>query len=88
MSESDLERDFVKECEHRGWLAVKLNLKGYRGWPDRMIIGPLGQVRFVELKVPFGRLSPSQEVVHDLLWQRNIKVHIPTRGEDFERIFE
>lgn len=46
--------DFLdEEVERRGGFTVKLNPKGYKGIPDRLVVLP-GRIMFVELKRPRG----------------------------------
>ena len=43
--------------------AVKLNTMGRRAWPDRMFIGPLGRVLYVEFKKEGKEPTPLQRAV-------------------------
>lgn len=83
--ERNVERLFVKEAVRRGWLVLKLNVTGHRGWPDRMVVG-LGMVRFVELKRPGkkGLIEPMQLQIHGQLRQRGFRVTIVRGPEDFQ----
>jgi len=51
--ETDVETFLDKQVERRGGFTVKLNPKGYKGIPDRLVVLP-GRIIFVELKRPKG----------------------------------
>jgi hypothetical protein len=59
--ESDVERKVVADVERRGGIALKLNLQGNRGWPDRLALLPNGVVVFIEMKRPGEKLRKLQE---------------------------
>lgn len=60
MRESSIEQKLVRGLRARGWRAVKFVSPGNDGMPDRLVLGPLGRVIFVELKTETGRLSAVQ----------------------------
>jgi hypothetical protein len=49
--EKAIERRFVQNMKRLGIVALKLNLSGNVGWPDRMILLPGGRPLFIEFKV-------------------------------------
>lgn len=51
--ETAIEDYLNSEVERRGGFTVKLNPKGYKGIPDRLVVLP-GRLVFVELKRPKG----------------------------------
>jgi len=53
--EEKLEDLLVEEIERIGGLCIKLEVKGDRGWPDRLCILPGGLTVFVEVKRPDGK---------------------------------
>ena len=61
MAERSVEKRLVEGVEALGGVTMKLEVPGSRFWPDRLLIGPNGQVVFVELKTDAGRLSRGQE---------------------------
>jgi hypothetical protein len=67
VSEARIERYLVAVVKHHGGFALKLNLIGRRGWPDRLVLIPGGHCCFVELKRPGARPRKLQERVHQLL---------------------
>lgn len=62
-SEAVIETFFIDRIRKIGGMSIKL-VPYTRGLPDRLVIFPTGQIRFVELKTPVGRLSPAQKVWH------------------------
>ena len=59
--EAKIETRLVNAVKRIGGIALKLEVKGHVGWPDRLCILPGGLVFFVEVKTPTGRLSPQQK---------------------------
>lgn len=62
MRESDIERHFVRRVKALGGVAYKFVSPSHRGVSDRIVCLPDGQVWFVELKAPGGRLEALQKV--------------------------
>lgn len=87
MKESKLELKFVHACTDRGWVTLKLNVKGRRGWPDRLVIAYSPRIRLVELKTSKGKLSPMQESVHEMLRLRGIRVYVIRGVREFGEFF-
>ncbi len=48
--EADEEAKLVRHAVNTGWLAMKINILGHRGWPDRLFIGPRGLTVWIEMK--------------------------------------
>jgi len=60
--ESLVETHFVQRVEQDlHGVALKLEVKGRRGWPDRIALLPVGVTFYVELKAPGGKLSRMQK---------------------------
>lgn len=57
MLEKSVEDYLVAEVTKRGGFCIKLNPKGYKGIPDRLVILPGGVPIFVELKRPKGGVT-------------------------------
>lgn len=60
MLEKAIEARLLKECNKLGWLCLKQNVVGRRGYPDRLIITNKGTHIWVELKTDTGRLTEGQ----------------------------
>lgn len=59
MIEKDIEEKICDAARDSGWLVLKLTSPSRRGAPDRMLIRD-GDVVFLEIKTPKGRLSAPQ----------------------------
>lgn len=68
-NESAFESDFCAILRDHGWQPLKL--EGPKGWPDRTILSPFGEVFFFEFKNPNGggRLSDAQKYWAEKLTQ-------------------
>ncbi len=74
--ESSIEAYLVSSIEGVGGECLKLEVKGRRGWPDRICVLP-GVVFFVECKRPVGgRLSAMQKIRIRELKHLRVKVFI------------
>lgn len=63
--EISIEAYLVKRVEELGGIAVKMNIQGRVGWPDRLVVLHGGRTLYVELKRPKGgRVSATQKHVH------------------------
>jgi|GEM_PF-854780 len=80
--EQDIEEPFVAHVYAAGCWAVKLNLQGRRGMPDRMIVGPDGFILFVELKRLGREPDELQKFVHKGLRKFGFTVVVPDNLED------
>jgi len=71
MLERELEAVLVRHCRERNVKCLKWVSPSEAGVPDRILIGPNGQVGFVELKRPGGKLTPLQARFADMLLARS-----------------
>lgn len=55
MLEKDIENRLVQAVEKAGGQALKFEVPGKAGMPDRIILVPGGRVIFVEVKAPGGK---------------------------------
>lgn len=60
ISESKVEKYFVREVKKLGARTYKFVSPGINGVPDRIVIWPGGSTTYVEIKQTFGRLKPHQ----------------------------
>lgn len=81
--ESSLERYFVARCREIG--AIPMKIQRLRGWPDRLVLWPGGEVDFVELKAPGGKVAPMQTWVHEKLRQYAFDVYCFSDRLEIER---
>lgn len=57
-------------------MAIKLNIGGRRGLPDRMVIGPGGKVLFLEFKRPGEKATKYQFFIHNVLRNYGFTVYV------------
>ena len=76
MLEKQIEAKFLKECKKLGWLCLKQNVIGRRGYPDRLIVTNKGRYIWVELKTDKGVLSEAQKNAIEELRKHEAEVHI------------
>jgi Holliday junction resolvase-like predicted endonuclease len=75
MLESRIESQVVVWAQARGWVTLKLNVRGRRGWPDRIFIRK-GKVIFIEFKAPGGRPTKLQLHMIGLLGTHHMSVYL------------
>jgi hypothetical protein len=61
MREKNIETKLTKAVKSMGGLALKLNILGFDGMPDRLVLLPHGKLAFIELKAPGKYPRPLQE---------------------------
>jgi hypothetical protein len=81
-----LELRCVEKIERLGGSALKLALAGARGFPDRTVLMPGGQVSFYEFKrQKVGVVSAQQAVWRRLLTLLGFGVYLIDSDADFDR---
>lgn len=70
-------------AKQRGDLYWKLNIPGFPGVPDRLILSTGGRARFVEFKAPGKKPTPLQEAWHRKLRAMGFDVRVIDNVEDF-----
>lgn len=86
--ESTLEREVVKYAKLKGILCIKFTSPSRRGVPDRLLIGPLGDVYFLELKQKGKMPTPLQWREIGILNKHNIRASYVDNFEDAKRIID
>ncbi len=87
-AESKVENDFVADLEEWGFMhnidvvTLKLNLRGRKGWPDRLVMWEGGHMMFIEFKRPGEEPRRLQVYVHKQLRALGfeVQVHDNTRN--------
>ena len=87
-TEKSIEAKFVRECAKRGWLSLKQNVIGRRGYPDRLVVRQDGLHVWIELKRPGGRLSEGQKVAIGQLEQHGAFVFVCFSADEAIGIIE
>ena len=62
--EKKIETKFMRWVTSLGSKCLKMNPRGHKGQPDRMVVAPDGIILFIEFKVPGGDLTPLQAQFH------------------------
>jgi hypothetical protein len=79
--ESHLENYFARKVKEAGGMAIKFNPTTNAGLPDRIVFYK-GRTWLVELKMPKGRVSPVQQVMHNRFKLHGFPVTIVRTKED------
>lgn len=75
MRESTIEQAAVDYATQLGYLHLKLNVKGRRGWPDQEFVRQ-GVVLFIEFKAPGEEPTELQKYIHRLLREHKMLVYV------------
>lgn len=87
--EASLEERCVQRVERLGGLALKLQIPGVRGFPDRTILLPECTVFFAEFKrLKTGRVSTQQNRWAERLRARGFAVYFVDHESQFEYILQ
>lgn len=78
--ERKLENKVRKWAEARGIITLKLNMRGMRGWPDRLFIKD-GVAYFIEFKTASGKVSLIQQHVFERLARAGMGVAVVSSFE-------
>jgi len=84
--ESEVERAGTREAKRLGALFVKLNIRGRRGWPDKLYLFSGPRVLFVEYKRKGGKARPDQDRVHQRLRRRGFAVAVIDSKEHAQKV--
>ena len=85
--ESQIEHHLVQRVEEIGGLCLKFVSPGRVGVPDRIVILPGGEVIWVELKAPGGKVSPAQARMHKRLRELTQEVRVVWSDSQIRRLF-
>jgi hypothetical protein len=84
--ESNLEERCVQIVERLGGMALKLQIPGVRGFPDRTILMPGAKVWFAEFKrIKSGRVSSQQLRWIERLGRAGFPAYVIDNEDDFEK---
>jgi len=87
-AETAIEQDYVDYVEDLGYECLKLNLRGNRGWPDRLTPLDAGRSLFIEFKRPGEDPDGLQWHRIDYLRRRGHAVYVCESSERAIEIFE
>lgn len=86
--EKDIEAKVVKHAKDLGCLAYKFTSPSRRSVPDRLFIGPQGQVMLIEFKRLGGQSTPAQAVEIMKLQNQHVKVWIVDNVEQGKKFVD
>lgn len=85
--EKEIEKPVVKWARANGWLVLKLNVQGRRGWPDDLFVGgPPLCVLMIEFKRPGERPRKLQDWTIRQLQKKGLEVYVCDNKDDAVRI--
>ena len=71
--EKKIQGRFLRKAKDRGWRCRRLNGTGAKDWPDVLVIAPY-TICLIEFKRPkYGKLSPTQELLHTAFRTLNVE---------------
>jgi Holliday junction resolvase len=76
MLESTIQSKAVKVLEKKGWVVIRLKATSVSGWPDLICLKEPNRCIFIEMKRPKGKVSPMQQMKHDLLRLMKFEVYV------------
>lgn len=85
--ESSIERSIKYYVASKGGMVIKQNADLYKGIPDRLVLMPNGQMFFIEIKDPKGRLSEMQVHWIKILNNINVRAYVVNSLEEFKGIW-
>ncbi len=88
ITEADIELTFCKFADSKGCRALKLIFLNKKGFPDRTVICPGGNVFFIEFKRKGAKQSPVQKKVEKLLRHYGFEYYVCDEIGQAEKILE
>jgi len=87
MRESTIEKYGVKIAKQKGFMVVKYIDRFRNGAPDRLHLGPMKDVFFVEYKAPGEKPTPVQLKYHAALRALGFEVYVIDCKADVDELF-
>lgn len=86
--EAKIEASFRKKVKAAGGISFKFVSPGYSGVTDRIVLLPNGDVIFVEIKAPNGKLSALQVQFGRMLEQYKAKYEVIWCEDDINKFID
>lgn len=89
--EEKIEQAVVAWAEARGWDAIKMNIQGNRGYPDRLFISQVGVHVWIEFKRPGEKPRKLQDYRLKALRKRSVHatwVDSVAHGQEMLKFYE
>jgi hypothetical protein len=83
--EKYVEDKSIEYAESLGYEHIKLD-RAKRKWPDRLLLGPQGELLFVEFKREGETPRPQQAAFHRRLKRMGHTIHVIDTFEDFKKL--
>jgi hypothetical protein len=87
MNEKLIERKLRDQIKKLGGLAIKFFVLSFTGFPDRIVLMPVGRIWFVELKSTGKKPGKRQLIVHHLLLKLGFPVWVIDTQELLDAFF-
>jgi hypothetical protein len=88
MNEKLIERKLREKIKKLGGLAIKFFVLSFTGFPDRIVLMPIGRIWFVELKSTGKKPSKKQLIVHRILAKLGFPVWVIDTQELLDNFLE
>lgn len=88
MTEKHFEKKLRETIKKRQGVALKFWCVSLTGFPDRIVLMPVGRIWFVELKSPGKKPSPKQQIIHRFLNGLGFPVTIIDSEESLNEFLE
>lgn len=75
-SEKTLEKKLTVGAKRLKGIALKFHCLSFTGFPDRIVLIPMGRLYLVELKSEGKKPSPRQKIVHGFLAKLGFPVYV------------
>ena len=75
-SEKTLEKKLTAGAKRLKGIALKFHCLSFTGFPDRIVLIPMGRLYLVELKSEGKKPSPRQKIVHEFLAKLGFPVYV------------
>jgi Holliday junction resolvase len=86
--EGKIQDSIVRYLKEQGYMVIKLIETSVSGIPDLLVISPLGEYTWLEVKSSVGRTRAIQDYIIDKLRTRNCRVYVVSSLETVKDIFD
>ena len=87
-SEKTLEKKLTAGAKRLKGIALKFHCLSFTGFPDRIVLIPMGRLYLVELKSEGKKPSPRQVIVHEMLRKLGFPVYVIDSEETLKNFLE
>ena len=87
-SEKTLEKKLTAGAKRLKGIALKFHCLSFTGFPDRIVLIPVGRLYLVELKSEGKKPSPRQKIVQEMLRNLGFPVYVIDSEETLKNFLE